>query len=165
MNLPEPLRGMTDRAPLMLVFLRHFGCTFCRETLGDIARQKDAIAATGAQLAFVHMSPPGDADRWFERYEIADVTRISDPEKQLYRLFELEDGSLNQLAHPRVWWPWFRTAVIDGHGAGAAGPNWRQLTGVFVIHRGEILDSIRHEDSTARPDYVGFLTRVFGGGS
>jgi len=50
--------------------------------------------------------------------------------------------------------------VIDGHGAGAAGPNWRQLTGVFVVHRGKVLDSIRHADSTARPDYVRFLTAV-----
>ena len=112
MTLPEPLQGMADRAPLMLVFLRHFGCTFCRETLADIARQKDAIAATGAQVAFVHMSEPGDADRWFEHYDVADMTRISDPQKHLYRLFALEEGSLNQLAHPRVWWPWFRTAVM-----------------------------------------------------
>ena len=79
MNLPEPLQGMADRAPLMLVFLRHFGCTFCRETLADIARQKDAIAATGAEVAFVHMSLPGDADPWFERYDVAEMTRVSDP--------------------------------------------------------------------------------------
>ena len=121
MTLPEPLQGMADRSPLMLVFLRHFGCTFCRETLADIARQKDAIAATGAQVAFVHMSEPGDADRWFEHYDVADMTRISDPQKHLYRLFALEEGSLNQLAHPRVWWPWFRTAVIAGHGGAALG--------------------------------------------
>ena len=165
MTLPDPLQGMADRAPLMLVFLRHFGCAFCRETLGDIARQKDAIAATGAQVAFVHMASPGEADRWFEHYNVADVTRVSDPEKRLYRLFELDDGSLSQLAHPRVWWPWFRTAVIGGHGAGAAGPNWRQLTGVFIVHQGRILDSIRHADSTARPDYVRFLTKVLNGGS
>ena len=49
----------------MLVFLRHFGCTFCRETLADVARHRDAIAATGAQVAFVHMSRPAEADRWF----------------------------------------------------------------------------------------------------
>ncbi len=165
MILPEPLHGMAEHAPVMLVFLRHFGCTFCRETLADVARHRDAIAATGAQVAFVHMSPPAEADRWFAEYKVADLPRISDPDKHLYRLFELEEGSLNQLANPRVWWPWFRTAVIEGHGAGAAGPNWRQLTGVFVVHRGKVLDGIRHGDSTARPDYVGFLTRVLNGGS
>jgi hypothetical protein len=164
-GLPEPLRGMADHAPLMLVFLRHFGCTFCRETLADIARQRGALAATGAQVAFVHMSPPAEADRWFTKYNVADLTRISDPDKNLYRQFDLEEGSLEQLAHPRVWWPWFRTAVIDGHGAGAAGPHWRQLTGVFVVYRGEVLDAIRHQDSTARPDYLKFLTRVLSEGS
>jgi AhpC/TSA antioxidant enzyme len=165
MTLPEPLQGMAERAPLMLVFLRHFGCTFCRETLADVAHDRAAIAETGAQVAFVHMSPPAEADRWFAEYNLTDLTRISDPDKHLYRLFELEEGSLNQLAHPRVWWPWFRTAVIEGHGAGAAGPNWRQLTGVFVVHRGKVLDGIRHEDSTGRPNYVRFLTRVLDEGS
>jgi peroxiredoxin len=71
--------------------------------LADVAAAKPAIDATGTQVAFVHMSPPDEADAWFERYGLNDVVRISDPEKSLYRQFGLEEGSLYQLAHPRVW--------------------------------------------------------------
>lgn len=106
------------------------------------------------------MSPDDEANRWFESYGVSDLVRLSDPGKHLYRQFGLEDGSLWALAHPRVWAPWFRTAVLGGHGVGAGGPNWRQLTGVFVIHRGRILASIRHRNSAERPDYVALAHSV-----
>lgn len=105
------------------------------------------------------MSPPDEADAWFETYGVADFVRISDPDKTLYRQFGLEEASLLQLSHPGVWGPWFRTAVLGGHGVGAAGPNWRQLTGVFLIRSGQILAEVRHRNSAARPDYVALARR------
>ena len=106
------------------------------------------------------MSSDDDADRWFSTYGVSDLLRVSDPGKALYRQFGLEDATLWQLSHPRVWVPWFRTAILRSHGVGAAGPNWRQLTGVFLIHRGRILASIRHPNSAQRPDYTAFVRRV-----
>ena len=103
------------------------------------------------------MSPPDEADRWFSHYGVPDIIRIADPEKHLYRAFRLEQASLGELAHPRVWWPWFRAAILKGYGVGAAGPNWRQLTGVFVVHRGRVLASIRHRNSAAHPDYIALV--------
>jgi hypothetical protein len=122
-----------------------------------VARRRTALEAAGTQVAFVHMSDASEADHWFAQYGVSDITRVSDPDKRLYRAFGLEQGTLRQLAHPRVWWPWIRTAILQGHGVGAAGPNWRQLTGVFVIHRGHILAAIRHRNSAARPDYVALV--------
>jgi hypothetical protein len=122
-----------------------------------VARSRAAIEAAGTQVAFVHMSHPDEAARWFSEYGLADIPRVSDPEKHLYRQFGLEEGTLHALAHPRVWWPWFRTAVLRGHGAGMAGPNWRQLTGVFILDRGHLLTAIRHRNSAAHPDYVALV--------
>jgi hypothetical protein len=103
------------------------------------------------------MSEPGEADRWFDHFGVADLARVSDPDKRLYRAFGLEQGTFRELAHPRVWWPWFRTAILGRYGAGLAGPNWRQLTGVFVIYRGHILAALRHRNSAGRPDYVALV--------
>lgn len=103
------------------------------------------------------MSEESDATRWFERYGVPDIVRISDTTKALYERFGLEQGTFAELSHPRVWWPWFRTAILKGYGVGFAGPNWRQLTGVFVVHRGRILAAIRYRNSAARPDYVALV--------
>jgi hypothetical protein len=105
------------------------------------------------------MSGDDEAQHWFDSDRVSDILRISDPDKRVYRQFGLVDGSLWALAHPRVWGPWFRTAFLDRRGVGAGGPNWRQLTGVFLIHRGAILASIRHRNSAERPDYVAFVQR------
>jgi hypothetical protein len=122
-----------------------------------VAHRRAAIEAAGTQVAFVHMSPPEEADRWFAHYGVADLVRISDPNRRLYRAFGLEQASLRTLAHPRVWWPWFQTAILRRHGVGLAGPNWRQLTGVFVVHRGHVLAALRHRNSAARPDLVALV--------
>lgn len=108
-------------------------------------------------MAFVTLSPPADAGPWFTRYGLADVLRVSDPSAALYRQFGLGDGTLTTLAHPRVWWPWARTAIVRGRGAGAPGRHWRQLTGAFVLHRGQVLAAIRHRDSAESIDYVAFV--------
>lgn len=122
-----------------------------------MARQRAAIESTGTQVAFVHMSPPEEADRWFARYGVADLVRVSDPDRRLYQAFGLEQATLGVLAHPRVWWPWLRTAVLSGYGLGSPGPNWRQLNGVFVVHDGRILAALRHPNSAARPDYAALV--------
>jgi hypothetical protein len=122
-----------------------------------VAARRLALEAAGTQLAFVHMASDEEADYWFSRYGVPDVPRVSDPDKRLYRTFGLEQATLRELAHPRVWWPWFQTAIMSGFGAGFAGPNWRQLTGVFVVHQGHLLAAIRHRNSSDRPDYLALV--------
>jgi hypothetical protein len=106
------------------------------------------------------MSPPEVVHQWFAQHGLADAVRISDPDKHLYRAFGLTDASLSALLHPSVWGPWFRTAILRGYGFGAAGPNWRQLTGTFVVHRGRILAAVRHRNSAERPDYLALVRGV-----
>jgi hypothetical protein len=103
------------------------------------------------------MSTPEEAEPWFALHGLDDVLTISDPEKALYRQFGLDEGSVLALAHPGVWLPWFRTAILRGHGIGAPGPDWRQLPGVFVIRSGQILAEIRPKNSAFRPDYLALL--------
>ncbi len=122
-----------------------------------VAHRRAAIESAGTQVAFVHMSSDAEAAHWFEHYGVPDIARIADPDKALYREFNLEQAALGELMHARVWWPWFRTAVLGGHGFGFAGPNWRQLTGAFVLHRGHLLAAIRHRNSAERPDYVALV--------
>jgi hypothetical protein len=121
----------------------------------DIARLRAAIEATGTQVAFVHMQSPEEADQWFAHHGLLDLPRFSDPEQALYRAFDLEEGSLFEIAHPRVWGRWLRTAL--GRGAGSQGRHWRQLTGIFVVNGPTVLAAIRHRNSAARPDYLAFV--------
>ena len=39
------LLELVDESPLLLIFLRHFGCSFCRQTLDDVSKIRDEIEA------------------------------------------------------------------------------------------------------------------------
>ena len=53
--------------PVILFFLRHFGCIFCRQALKDIASRKAEFEANNISLLFVHMADNDIADKYFKK--------------------------------------------------------------------------------------------------
>ena len=49
------LLELLDESPVLLIFLRHFGCSFCRQTLDDVSRIRGVIEAQGIRPVFVHL--------------------------------------------------------------------------------------------------------------
>ena len=47
------LSALSETSPVLLVFLRHAGCTFCREAIGDVARDRGAIERSGVRIVLV----------------------------------------------------------------------------------------------------------------
>ena len=150
----ERLVDLSFESPLLIVFLRHFGCTFCREALADIARQRDAIAARGVRIVAVHMAPEAEAAGIFLCYGLADLDRISDPERRLYRAFGLKEGRVSQLLGPKVWWRGFVAGLLRGHGVGRVRGNGFQMPGAFIFHEGGVVRSMIHRSAADRPDYI-----------
>src|SRR5690606_10400030 len=96
------LLDLSKRQPILIVFLRHLGCTFCKEMLADLRAQRSAIEASGVGIVLVHMGTDEDARHLSARYGLDDVPRVRDPEQRLYGAFELKTGTLWQLLGPRV---------------------------------------------------------------
>ena len=55
-NEGTDLYKITSEKPVFLVFLRHFGCTFCREAMTDISKILNHINDAGLKPIIVHMS-------------------------------------------------------------------------------------------------------------
>ena len=142
--------------PALVVLLRSFGCTFCREAMADVAAIKSSIRDSGAEIAFVHGADRAEADPWFQKYGLADVIQISDPQRDHYRAFGLGRTHPTSLVDPRVW---SRGAVCAwSHGFGAQTPEMmRQLPGVFVVKDGRIMAEFRHRSPADRPDYLALI--------
>jgi peroxiredoxin len=148
------LLEMSQKSPVLVVFLRHFGCTFCREALADLAVQRKSIASTGTQLVVVHMGAEDQAAAFFAKYDLEDLPRISDPKCTLYRAFGLTRGSLGALFGPKVWIRGVQAGIINHHGVGPQAGDGFQLPGVFLLFHGEVLRTFRHQSAADRPDYV-----------
>ena len=78
------LLELVDESPVLLIFLRHFGCSFCRQTLDDVSRIRERIEAQGIRPVFVHLGSPERAKPYFDYYHLSDIERVSDPNATLY---------------------------------------------------------------------------------
>jgi peroxiredoxin len=145
--------ALSKDQPVLLVFLRHFGCTFCREALADLRVQRSRIEAAGVRIALVHMSPEEDAAAFFAGYELDDVARFSDPGRSLYRRFELPRGRWSQLFGLSVLRRGARAIIAEGHGLGAVAGDAFQMPGAFLVLNGKIVRAYRHDNAASRPDY------------
>jgi peroxiredoxin len=146
------LLDLTSGQPALVVFLRHFGCTFCRETMAQLAQDRAQIEADGTQLVIVHQSEPTSADRFFAKYGLEDVARISDPERTLYGHFELKEGSWEQVFG---WKSWLRgiPAFFRGHLIGKLQGNGYQMPGGFLVQNATVLRAYRSSSAADRVDY------------
>ncbi|MCS7025940.1 MAG: AhpC/TSA family protein [Bryobacteraceae bacterium] len=154
------LLEMSRRWPTLVVFLRHFGCTFCREALADLANARAKIEESGVRLVLVHMGTEEQAEQFFRRYQLEDVARISDTNQALYRAFGLTRGSLSKLFGPKVWWRGFQAGVLEKHGVGTLVGDGFQMPGVFLLYHGEVIRSYRHQSAADRPDYIALSAPV-----
>lgn len=151
------ITAISDRQPVLLVFLRHFGCTFCREALADLAKIQDDIRAADTQLVLVHMSEAATAERYFERYDLHQPEHVSDPDCQLYRAFGLTKGTPRQLFGLQSWIRGFEAGVVNGLGVGPQLGDGFQMPGVFAVRDGAVKASFVHKLASDRPVYMDLL--------
>lgn len=151
----SPLRALGD-APALVIFLRSFGCTFCREAMADVAAVQSSIRAAGARIAFVHGASASEAAPWFQKYGLDDIVQVSDPGLDHYRAFGLGRTRVQSLVDPKVWTRGTVCALSHGFG-GQTAEMMRQLPGVFLVHQGRVLAEYRHRSPADRPDYVALV--------
>jgi peroxiredoxin len=147
------LAELSHGHPVLLVFLRHSGCTFCREALADLSAGRAAIEKAGTKIAFVHMGTAQSFASFAASYGLGDAPAISDPERRLYRGLGLRRGKLSQLLGWNVWWRGAKS-LFSGHLPGALEGDAMQLPGVFLIHHGRVVRRFHHSNAAERPDYT-----------
>ena len=140
--------------PTLVVFLRQPGCTFCRESLDDIATTRSKIESNGTQIVLVHHGDQSAIDELITAHKLEDLDQIHDLDQSLYQAFGLQRGSLRQVAGPKVW---FRAAFagrLRRFGLGKVSGDPLQMPGVFLIHNCGLVKAYRHQSAADRPDYV-----------
>ncbi|MCA9189753.1 MAG: hypothetical protein KDA99_29220, partial [Planctomycetales bacterium] len=172
LTLPEAMvrcqsqRGATlqqlsiDR-PTLVVFLRHAGCTFCREALDDLARLTHAKTADQFHLAIVHMGNPMAGTMMLRRYDLREAHQYSDPKCAMYEAFDLGRGRLHQLISPTVVLRGI-LSLLHGNGLGPIAGDGFRLPGVFLLQDGRVTYAYRAGRASDRPIYDEIL-RAHGG--
>jgi peroxiredoxin len=159
-NTGESIYDISMETPVLLVFLRHFGCIFCREALGDLSKKREAFKNKNVEIVFVHMSPNEVAESYFNEYNLEGVRHISDENTLLYAKFGLVKGNFNQLFGFNTWVRGFE-AVSKGHMWAMRGVgDSLQMPGIFLIDKGQLRNSYIHKRVSDSPDYDKLISVV-----
>lgn len=150
----ETLAEASEDRLVVLVFLRHFGCTFTRKLLRELETLKASASDHHARLVLVHMLRSGAESTYLSDKQ--GVARIADPMCDLYRAFGLGKGTFLELFGPRVWLP-ILSALIRGCGVGPVAGDGLQLPGVFLFRHNRIVAAQRARSQADLPD----LPRLF----
>lgn len=149
--MPGTLRDQLADAPALLVFLRHFGCPFCKET---IARLRDAVQRVAGYppVLFFYQGSPIEGRAFMRRYW-PEARAVADPDATFYDGMGVGLGGILQMFHPAVL-PALVRAGAGGHlgGEGSAGDP-RRMPGLFVVRGAEILWAHRAKHQADHPEF------------
>jgi peroxiredoxin len=156
----QSLAELSAQSNILVVFLRHSGCPFCRQTLSDLSRLRVRFADAHTRLVIVHQDTPERGAAWIGKYNLGDCEQISDPQGQLYQQFELGKASWWDLLGPHTWWAGFKATLLQMHGVGKIVGDVKQLSGAFLISNGKVLKSFRQTYSSDRTDYEAMVCDI-----
>jgi peroxiredoxin len=150
------LLELVEASSVLLVFLRHFGCSFCRQAISDVADLRPELDKRRVRPVFVHLGTPERAKPFFDYYGIGDVERVSDPEARVYQLPAFALPRMNPvltLFQPSVWIGWFKGALFK-HGIGAIKEDGHQMQGIFFLKGSKIVRQFRYKTIADEPNYL-----------
>lgn len=149
--VPGTLADQLDPAGTLLVFLRHFGCIFCREMIADLRKLTGEDPTFPRPLLFFQGTVEQGREFFAERWP--EVRAVADLPKQFYEGMGLTRGSVRQMFGPRAWACGFR-ALSKGHfvGVKVIGDPWL-LPGAFLVRERRVIWKHDFEHAGDHPDW------------
>ena len=117
--------------PVAIVFLRHFGCTFCREHAADLNEALDELEASGGTVAAIGLGTPAHAADFRKLSGIRFPLLVSE-DTSAHEAMGLERGNWLKVLGPQNIAGAIR-ARRKGHTAKRTGADMSQLGGTFVV--------------------------------
>lgn len=148
--MPGTLRDQIGDRATLLVFLRHFGCIFCREIVGDLRQASERTPDYPPVIFFFQDSPR--AGRAFLRQYWPEARGVSDPEQAFYHAFGVERGSVLKMLGPRVLLS-KRRATAKGYTSGPANGDIWMMPGVFLVRGDQVIWHHEFKHAAEQPEF------------
>ncbi|HMO04728.1 MAG TPA: redoxin domain-containing protein [Kiritimatiellia bacterium] len=144
-------------APMLLVLLRHVGCSFCRKALHELSASMRHITGCGYRVGLVHMDPEADMQDQLSLYGLDTLPRFHDPDRALYQALGLHRAPMLSVFNRNVWRKGNEARKKYGMGLPKSDP--RQLPGAFLIDQGLIVAGEATLSPDEHPDFIALLIR------
>jgi hypothetical protein len=151
---PGRLRDQLGPEATLFVFLRHFGCIFCRETVEDLRRASEGTRDAVPVLFFAQATV--DEARAFFEAHWPQARVVADPSGTFYAAFHVGRGTLRELFGPGIA-SRAREAQTKGIRQGPRGQDPWRMPGLFVVEGGAIVGQHQFRHAGDHPDFGRWL--------
>lgn len=90
-GMPVRLGSLIERSPVLFVFVRHFGCVFCKEQVADVIARRTDFAARGVEPVVVGHGTVEEAQA-FAAAHAAGLRVFTDPTREAYCAVGMKRG-------------------------------------------------------------------------
>jgi len=160
-NKGSNLSEMSFQQPILLVFLRHFGCTFCKSTLKKINILQENFSEHNVKIVLVNMLPENQAEKHLQEFNLYNLDYVSDEEAMLYKAFKLNRGKFNQLFSFKVFVKgislWLSEKLFI---SSSEGTDVFQMPGVFLIKDATIVKQFKYDSVADEPPFLDFVNAI-----
>lgn len=118
--------------PLALIFLRHLGCTFCRQQLAWLRRDYAGFQSAGANVVCIAQGIPKVGKTYAIAFDLPFPLLLCGDDLTIYRQYGLLRGTASQLLSPRVLLRGL-ASFLQGHIQTKVEGNGSQLGGGFIV--------------------------------
>jgi len=144
-------------APLLLVLLRHIGCSFCRKTLHELSVSMKHITECGYRVGLVHMDGDVDMESQLSLYGLEKLPRFHDPDRRLYKALGLARAPMLSVFRAGMWKRGLQASRKHGFAMPKSDP--LQLPGAFLIDQGLLVAGEQTLSPDEQPDFLALLIR------
>jgi peroxiredoxin len=134
----ESIQEISEQQPVLMIFLRHFGCSFCRELMQELSENRMQLWQKNYKAIIVHMSSDKEALDFLKQYNLEDFSQISDPTCALYESFGIKRATYGEAFHFKSWWKAFLLMSKGVFVGELSGDGFRKAA-TAVIYKGELL--------------------------
>jgi hypothetical protein len=153
------LLSLLDEQPMMLIFLRHLGSLWTRESLESLARAAPALNRRQVRPVLVHMASNERAASLLKRYGLGHLEHLADPGRHLYRapgFHLLRTTGVKEFLKVGAYLTIARRSLLR-HGIGLSGAeDATQLPGVFYLHDRSVYRAFRPKRICDQVDFAHF---------
>lgn len=137
--------------PMLFVFLRHFGCIFCRETIGEIS-QASGTDSTYPDVLFFYQGSAEYGRSFFETVW-PEARAVADLPRFFYDAFDVRRGTMRQMMGPDVIACGIR-ASRKGYGLGMPTSDPLVMPGLFLVQGERVIWTHDFKHAGDHPDFA-----------
>ncbi|KAL0490954.1 regulator of G-protein signaling [Acrasis kona] len=165
-NKGVTLGEINKRHKILLMFLRHTKCLFCKEALKDISEAYLPLIQHNTVPIVVHIETPEFFSKFITKFADGDAIMLNllsayDKDFVLSKQFRIVSANDNLKEMLRNLPTTIKRAAQTGYTQNPltanSGPDPGRIPSLFIIEQGKIVNEHRHRHIGERPDYIKFM--------